>query len=89
MSDQTPVLDREAARRRWEPKSHRIDAKRLTRELRTAGGNEPRLGALLTAIAAEIDDYLGTHAQVTGTDQDPAVWQAALALARTINGSPS
>ena len=89
MPDQNPALDREAARRRWEPKSRRIDAKHLGAELRTAAATRPDLHDLLTAIAGDMDDYLDTHVQATGTEQDPPVWQAALQVARTINGGPS
>lgn len=89
MPDQTPAVDREAARKRWEPKSRRIDAKRLSAELRAAAAREPSLADLLTAIAAEMDDYLDTHAQATGTDQDKAIWQAALAVARQLLGGAS
>jgi hypothetical protein len=76
-------LDREAARRRWEPKSRRIVAKRLSAELRRAAAARPELHDLLTAIADEMDEYLGTHAQAIGTDDDKPVWRAALAVART------
>lgn len=79
-------LDREAARERLTAKLRINAAKRLSAELRTAAAENPKLADLLTAIATEMDDYLDTHVQATGTDKDPAVWQAALTLARTLNG---
>lgn len=84
MPDLSPALDREAARQRWAPKGRRLAAKHLSAELRTAAAEEPKLADLLNAIAAEMDDYLDTHVQATGTDKDPAVWQHALAVARAL-----
>jgi hypothetical protein len=85
----TVPLDREAARERLAAKRSINAAKRLSAELRTAAAEEPQLASLLTAIATEMDDYLDTHVQATGTEQDPAVWQAALAVARQILGGAS
>ena len=77
-------LDREAARQRLAEKRRRNAALRMSAELRAAAAQSPQLAELLTAIAAEMDDYLDTHIQATGTDRDPAVWRAAIMLARQI-----
>ena len=79
-------LDREAARRRLAEKRRRNTALRLSAELRAAAAQSPQLANLLTAIATEMDDYLDTHVQATGTSKDPATWRAAITLARAILG---
>lgn len=89
MTDNPAALDRDAARNRWAPKGRRLAAKHLSAELRAAAATDPKLTDLLNAIATEMDDYLDTHVQATGTDQDPPVWQAALAVARQILGEVS
>lgn len=81
------ALSRPAARARLARRRSCRAAVQLSDEVRTLGctlgHTAPLVANLLLAVAADMDDYLGTEGQAKGDRTDHPIWQRALDLARS------